>query len=130
MQYLTYCLPSFVAMSSIFWLFTGYSRERAMCDRHDKKVPSLKPLVAACHLFCIRSLLICICSLLMAATPLHALAMQNYTDLQSKTSIDEISLLWLFRGCWTRIWYCELLFSSCFEDTGGCLHVQCVPISN
>jgi len=29
----------------------------------------------------------------------------NYTDLQPKTSIDEISLLWLFRGCWTWIWY-------------------------
>jgi len=29
----------------------------------------------------------------------------NNTDLQSKTSIDEISLLWLFCGCWTRIWY-------------------------
>jgi len=28
-----------------------------------------------------------------------------YTDLQSKNSIDEIRLLWLFRGCWTRIWY-------------------------
>jgi len=27
------------------------------------------------------------------------------TDQQSKTSIDEISLLWLFRGRWTRIWY-------------------------
>ena len=27
------------------------------------------------------------------------------TDLQPKTSIDEISLLWLFRGYWTRIWY-------------------------
>jgi len=27
------------------------------------------------------------------------------TDLQSKTSVDEISLLWLFCECWTRIWY-------------------------
>jgi len=27
------------------------------------------------------------------------------TDLQPKTGIDEISLLWLFCGCWTRIWY-------------------------
>jgi len=32
-------------------------------------------------------------------------AFLNYTDQQSKTSMDEISLLWLFRGCWTRIWY-------------------------
>ena len=29
----------------------------------------------------------------------------NYTDIQPKTSTDEISLLWLFCGCWTRIWY-------------------------
>ena len=29
----------------------------------------------------------------------------NYTDIQPKISIDEISLLWLFCGCWTRIWY-------------------------
>jgi len=29
----------------------------------------------------------------------------DYTDLQPKTSIDEISLLWLFCGCWTGIWY-------------------------
>jgi len=29
----------------------------------------------------------------------------NNTDIQPKTSIDEISLLWLFCGCWTRIWY-------------------------
>jgi len=29
----------------------------------------------------------------------------NNTDQQSKTSIDEISILCLFRGCWTRIWY-------------------------
>jgi len=29
----------------------------------------------------------------------------NYTDIQSKTSIDEISLLWLFCVCWTQIWY-------------------------
>jgi len=28
-----------------------------------------------------------------------------YTDIQPKISIDEISLLWLFCGCWTRIWY-------------------------
>jgi len=28
----------------------------------------------------------------------------SYTDLQPKSRIDEISLLWLFRGCWTRIW--------------------------
>jgi len=27
------------------------------------------------------------------------------TDIQPKISIDEISLLWLFCGCWTRIWY-------------------------
>jgi len=29
----------------------------------------------------------------------------NFSDLQSKTITDEIILLWLFRGCWTRIWY-------------------------
>ena len=29
----------------------------------------------------------------------------NNTDIQPKISIDEISLLWLFCGCWTRIWY-------------------------
>ena len=29
----------------------------------------------------------------------------HYTDQQSQSSIDEISLLWLFRGCWTWILY-------------------------
>jgi len=28
----------------------------------------------------------------------------NYTDIQPKTNIDEISLLWLFCGCWTWIY--------------------------
>jgi len=54
----------------------------------------------------------------------------DYTDIQPKISIDEISLLWLFCGCWTRIWYLKLLFSSCFEDTGGCVQVQGVVISH
>jgi len=54
----------------------------------------------------------------------------NYTDQQSKTSINEISILCLFRGCWTQIWYWESLFSSCFEDTESYIHVQCVLISN
>ena len=33
------------------------------------------------------------------------MAMNKNTDQESKTSIEEISLLWLFRGCWTQIWY-------------------------
>jgi hypothetical protein len=52
-------------------LFTGSSRESAMCDRHDEKVPAFKQSVAAYHLFRI-------CSLLKAATPLHVSAMQDY----------------------------------------------------
>ena len=32
------------------------------------------------------------------------ISINNYY-IQPKISIDEISLLWLFCGCWTRIWY-------------------------
>ena len=70
-----YAIPhilfTFLCGNVINILFTGSARERAMCDRHDEKVLPLKPLVAACHLFCI-------CSLLRAGKGLCASAMQPY----------------------------------------------------
>ena len=51
--------------------FTGSSRESAMCDRHDEEILPLKPLVEACDL-------LGICSLLTSATELRASAMQVY----------------------------------------------------
>jgi hypothetical protein len=39
----------------------------------------------------------------LCPSAIRLLVVINYTDIQPKTSIDEISLLWLFCGCWTLI---------------------------